>query len=231
MDWSFQPFPDNYETEPVPYVPVIVKRPKRRLSGNSARKREYVRPDEGDLEAFALWSASTPPTKAARIAEELVRWYGAVCHLCHEPIDMELRGHHPGRWNVEHVIPRAKSGTQNWGNLKLAHRGCNSEKSDLALPEPPPWLYAELCRASIARFENDGRPARNKLERARYEAVFIVADLAMMEKGIELAREHGIIEFGGFPLLHQKAQTKRAIAKVRRLQNRVIAERDARAQR
>lgn len=35
--------------------------------------------------------------------------------------------------SVEHVIPLSKGGTHTWGNVKLAHRGCNISKSNKLL--------------------------------------------------------------------------------------------------
>jgi 5-methylcytosine-specific restriction endonuclease McrA len=199
---------------------------KKAPSGKSARRREYVRPDPSDTLAYAEWAASTPPTNVSRVAEELVRWYGAVCHLCDEAIDMNLRGHHPGRWNVDHVTPRSRGGAQVWGNLMLAHRGCNTEKGDLALPEPPAWLYAQLRRAAIERFEDFGLPERNVLERARYDAVVTIANLGIMKSNFEYTREQGL-DVSGFRIPQQAKRAEQAIAKVQRIQDRVVAKHDA----
>lgn len=48
-------------------------------SGSSIRRREYVRPNPSDVKAHKRWAASTPPTSAARKAQELARWFGATC--------------------------------------------------------------------------------------------------------------------------------------------------------
>ena len=38
--------------------------------------------------------------------------------------------------SIDHVIPVSKGGTHTWDNVKLAHRHCNTMKSnDLAKPE------------------------------------------------------------------------------------------------
>lgn len=234
-DWSFQPFPDDYETDPewlAPYKPPTLtdeqkaRLKKRAASGSSAKRREYVRPDPSDTEAYAVWAVSTPPSSAARRAEELARWFGAVCQLCLEPIDMTLGTHHPGAKNVDHIIPTSTGGEDVWGNLQLVHRGCNLEKSDLALPEPPPWMYARFCRAAIVRFEEYGLPERSLLERARYDAVDALRHLEIMTTNFEVSRELGL-DVSGFRIPQQKKRVQQAIAKVVRIQDRVIAKHDA----
>jgi 5-methylcytosine-specific restriction endonuclease McrA len=237
MDWRFVPFPEGFETDPEPLPELkstslsdeeFGRSNRRAPSGNSARRREYVRPDPSDVKAYMVWAASTPPTSSARKAEELARWFGANCRLCNQSIDMNLAGHHPGRWNVDHINPRAKGGTETWGNVQLAHRGCNSIKSHGALPEPPPWLYAELCRTAVTRFENGGKPALNRLERLRLVATKKVAELEMVKKMIKQSREEGIAVPPGLALSRRKIIARDAIAKVERHQNRLVAKQDAR---
>ena len=61
-----------------------------------------------------------PPEVLFRIAER-DQW---KCHICQQ-------GYMPGdAWEVDHVKPRAKNGTNHVKNLRLAHRTCNREKSD-----------------------------------------------------------------------------------------------------
>ena len=60
-----------------------------------------------------------------------------ICHICNKKCDYEdyiykgdtfiAGNYYP---SVDHVIPINKGGTDNWDNLKLAHRICNTLKSD-----------------------------------------------------------------------------------------------------
>lgn len=152
---------------------------KKRQSGNSPRRPEHVRPDESDVEAFVAWTATNLPSSRARVAEELVRWHGSTCQLCGEPVDMTLKGIHPGRWNVDHILPKANGGLNTWGNVQLTHKACNGQKLNLVLPEPPPWLYAQLRRAAISKFECNGIHVQSEIEVLRSRASLRVAVHAM----------------------------------------------------
>lgn len=60
-----------------------------------------------------------------------------ICYLCGRPCDWEdaverngaivCGGMYP---SVDHVIPLAKGGLHSWDNVRLAHRVCNTRKSD-----------------------------------------------------------------------------------------------------
>jgi hypothetical protein len=52
------------------------------------------------------------------------------CGLCGEPIDFELQYPHPLRATLDHIVPRAKGGTRDMTNLRLAHHACNLTKGD-----------------------------------------------------------------------------------------------------
>lgn len=68
----------------------------------------------------------------------LVKRDNNICHICNGECNsndhvVTRDGHFiVGRDypSVDHVIPRSKGGTHIWGNVKLAHMKCNSEKSD-----------------------------------------------------------------------------------------------------
>ena len=46
-----------------------------------------------------------------------------TCQVC-------MQGYISGqRWEIDHWKPLAKGGTNHLSNLRLAHRGCNNEKS------------------------------------------------------------------------------------------------------
>ncbi len=52
------------------------------------------------------------------------------CHLCHEEIDYTLRSPHPMSYEVDHVIPLDRGGTDDLDNKAAAHRDCNRRKSN-----------------------------------------------------------------------------------------------------
>lgn len=63
-----------------------------------------------------------------------------ICHICNKQCDYNdyiVRGNtiicgnnYP---SIDHIIPLSKGGTDDWNNLKLAHRWCNSVKRDIVL--------------------------------------------------------------------------------------------------
>ncbi len=70
--------------------------------------------------------------------EELSKRDKGVCYLCHKETSFDDYIETKEGWfiagndypSIDHVIPIAKGGLHNWGNVKLAHRLCNSKKSD-----------------------------------------------------------------------------------------------------
>lgn len=62
--------------------------------------------------------------------EWLARRDGTDCSICGEPVDMTARLPDQMCPSVDHVIPRAKGGTNDPENLALAHFTCNRIKSD-----------------------------------------------------------------------------------------------------
>lgn len=42
--------------------------------------------------------------------------------------------------SIDHIVPLAKGGKHSWDNVKLAHRICNSLKSDILLNDTPPGI-------------------------------------------------------------------------------------------
>lgn len=69
--------------------------------------------------------------------EELYKRDNGICYLCGKPCDLNDKhvvngvvvygNNYPSR---DHVIPKSQGGENSWDNLKLAHRLCNSLKSD-----------------------------------------------------------------------------------------------------
>ncbi len=46
---------------------------------------------------------------------------GGLCGICHQPVDPESA-------TIDHVMPRARGGSDHIGNMQLAHGRCNSAK-------------------------------------------------------------------------------------------------------
>lgn len=70
--------------------------------------------------------------------QRLIQRDGLTCHICGEQVDLDdfytndndifIAGEmYP---SIDHVKPVSKGGTHTWDNVKIAHRTCNSVKSD-----------------------------------------------------------------------------------------------------
>lgn len=65
---------------------------------------------------------------------------GNRCRRCRQPIDMTLGGMQPDGPTLGHVVPMAKGGGDELGNLGLEHRRCNLAAG--ARSDPPRALIA-----------------------------------------------------------------------------------------
>ena len=170
------PMPQSFsELSPKQFAALKRKAP----SGKSAKRREYIRPDESEVDAYAAWLISKAPTSRARVVELLSGWYGISCLLCETDVDLDLAGTHPGRWNIDHIIPVSLGGEWIFGNLRLVHRGCNMQRNDLRLPELDALLYGHLLLAAIDKFERPNVHVESEIERLRWVAHTRVAMVAM----------------------------------------------------
>ena len=59
---------------------------------------------------------------------DVVEMYGLDCHLCGEPVCMDVPPTHKRYGTIDHVIPVAAGGQHNIENARPAHRSCNSSK-------------------------------------------------------------------------------------------------------
>lgn len=78
------------------------------------------------------------PRDAIHLSDLYVR-DGGTCQICGEQTDWSdftakpdgtfwyINGRYP---TIDHIVPIAKGGTHTWDNVQLAHRDCNSAKSD-----------------------------------------------------------------------------------------------------
>lgn len=56
---------------------------------------------------------------------------GATCWLCKAPVNMGISAQRrPDRPTVDHKRPRSRGGTNELGNLRLAHGACNERRGD-----------------------------------------------------------------------------------------------------
>lgn len=56
--------------------------------------------------------------------------HGPECRLCGEPVhDTAPWGtHNPRGPSIDHIVPLSKGGGHVWGNVQVAHHGCNTRK-------------------------------------------------------------------------------------------------------
>jgi HNH endonuclease len=58
------------------------------------------------------------------------------CWLCLQPMRLEPPSH-PDAVSVEHIVPRARGGSNKWNNKLLAHRVCNTARGT-------PFIWVKL---------------------------------------------------------------------------------------
>lgn len=131
------------------------------------------------------------PAAKSRITQvkHLRARFGSRCGLCGGPIDPDVKYPHPASTQVDHIHPNRLGGETVWGNLQLAHQGCNNEKNGLYLPEPSPALYAALLVAAISRYESPEAHRQFEVERIRLACVREIVGRESMRANYE-----GIVE-------------------------------------
>jgi 5-methylcytosine-specific restriction endonuclease McrA len=90
------------------------------VCGNPCEKHIYKRQkikDNGKIE----WSINL---------HKLAQRDKNICHICGQKVDMNADNNDASYGSIDHVIPISKGGTHTWNNIKLAHRGCNTMKSN-----------------------------------------------------------------------------------------------------
>jgi 5-methylcytosine-specific restriction endonuclease McrA len=76
---------------------------------------------------------------------------GDSCWLCGKKVGLRLPKDDPMRASRDHVIPRSLGGPDDLGNMKLAHRVCNSRRGAGGLGAPSPLLAAAWESWSASR--------------------------------------------------------------------------------
>lgn len=56
---------------------------------------------------------------------------GWTCQICAEPVDPDAPANSTWDATLDHIVPRSLGGSDDPGNLRLAHRWCNSVRGDL----------------------------------------------------------------------------------------------------
>lgn len=108
---------DNYSTT----------RPKSRYCSETCRKKsnwrknEVIRNDRLKKNGKIDWDIS--------LDKLMIRDKG-ICYLCNSIVGMDEHHNHNLYGSIDHVIPVSKGGTHTWDNVRLAHRICNTIKSD-----------------------------------------------------------------------------------------------------
>ena len=69
--------------------------------------------------------------------KKLIKRDKNICYICHKECDLNDYTYHDNNFvagnyypSIDHIIPLSKGGGHSWDNVKLAHRICNSKKSD-----------------------------------------------------------------------------------------------------
>lgn len=55
-----------------------------------------------------------------KLSKQVLDEYGRICWICQGD----------GADTVDHLIPKSKGGTDDWDNLRPAHRSCNGRRGD-----------------------------------------------------------------------------------------------------
>ena len=89
---------------------------------------------------------------------------GRLCHVCGKPVLDGLPAFDPQQATLDHVVEHAAGGSNDVGNLRLAHRVCNEQRS------------AEFGRARQ-------NPAKRREYRARREATSLTIYKDLLARG------------------------------------------------
>jgi predicted nucleic acid-binding Zn ribbon protein len=94
--------------------------------------------------------------------EALYRRDSGVCYLCGGQCDwndiiMERNCVGRNYPSIDHIVPVSRGGLHAWNNVRLAHFGCNLEKSDSLIPD-----VEKLIPKNAYQFKRNVRPRKRK---------------------------------------------------------------------
>lgn len=75
-----------------------------------------------------------------KICEMHIKMQVAYCCLCGKPIKKI------NDYNIEHLMPVSRGGSNDYTNWRIAHKKCNSKKGSLTYEEYRQWLVLEAKR-------------------------------------------------------------------------------------
>ena len=110
---------------------------KRRSAyvAGTTRARHYVTAEQAVAMAFEAPGIVAKAQRNARnhqrrreIKQRLRKRDGDLCHWCHETMIFERGGEGEMSATIEHVIPLARGGLDNFNNMALSHKKCNHER-------------------------------------------------------------------------------------------------------
>lgn len=78
------------------------------------------------MKGIGRWSAA----RRGQYRRKLIAKFGAVCQVCHGPIDLTLTAPDPQSFTIGHVIKEADGGPTAVFNLRPEHRFCNAIASN-----------------------------------------------------------------------------------------------------
>lgn len=90
-----------------------------------------------------------PPRLDPRYGNRLAAIYqrdGGICHLCHMPVPPEYDPDGDPSPTVDHLVPVAYGGSDDMGNLRLAHRLCNQKRRSVPMWALPPNIFDNVWR-------------------------------------------------------------------------------------
>jgi hypothetical protein len=102
-----------------------------------------------------------------------------TCWVCAGDVDPHAVAGSPHAASVDHVVPRARGGTNDPANLRLAHRRCNGRRGSavpeldwpdrFAVFEPAPlWTTAQRCQRRPGDWETVGFVAAEDADRVTH---------------------------------------------------------------
>lgn len=108
----------------------VAERNRSYYAEHQDQERERVRA-YGHTRDYRPKNATATCGKPANWTTALVvETYGTDCHLCGQPIDMDLVWPDPDSFTIDHVVPMSQDGSNDLENVRPSHGHCNFAKRD-----------------------------------------------------------------------------------------------------